>query len=352
MDVVPAVLSAVVTTAISRHENPNDENESSSESTPMSDAKRASLLAAHPVYELFARADAGVWHEASQTPMVDELAISGGLVYVGDRLLARQSEANDACLIQPSLPVTFPESPEKYDDPEPDYARMTPEQRGTYLKWLANGRNTAIDLSYVMLYFYGLERRLLIDGPAEHFNSVSRQTVISEIMRLGRTFNDLGAFGIFARNLATLAWIQNNNPNFVERLPSDFDIESPHSINIFKWNLARCAIQHKPANAGTMLAWFRNHPKYGLPADARRHYDALLQIFTPRFAQKFSNGIEIRPGTTPLILNYQAANPQSGALYFAFPGIYDVFDNTRALEQIKPLVLECVQLAGSGANPQ
>ena len=44
----------------------------------------------------------------------------------------------------------------------PAYARCSPEQRWIYLNWL---RNTAepIHISYVFIYYYGLERRLLTD---------------------------------------------------------------------------------------------------------------------------------------------------------------------------------------------
>ena len=44
------------------------------------------------------------------------------------------------------------------------YATITPTQRANYLSWLANGRvRPLVDIGYAFLFFYGLERRVLID---------------------------------------------------------------------------------------------------------------------------------------------------------------------------------------------
>ena len=311
----------------------------------MSASKRASLLAAHPVYELFCRADAGVWHESSQTPVVANIPLNGGLVYVGERLYSRESGINDACLIQPSLPVEIPQTPAPYDDLNPHYAHMTPAQRGTWLRWLAGGRrDTNVDLSYVLLYFYGLERRLLIDGPAERFGSSARQSILNEILRMMRDFKTMESFVIIAQTLASLAWILDNNPHYIVRSPDYVDFDSPHSIDIFPWNLARFPVQHKPVPCEVMLQWYRNHPKFGLNVEVRRHYKTFLELFRPKFAKAFGEGIDIKPPSTPLILNYHAANPQTGTLYFSFPGIFDIFDDTDALRSIQGLVDECAHM--------
>ena len=44
----------------------------------------------------------------------------------------------------------------------PTYARISPNQRANYLRWLSNGRVDPLnDIGYAFLFFYGLERRLL-----------------------------------------------------------------------------------------------------------------------------------------------------------------------------------------------
>ncbi|MDR1732854.1 MAG: TerB N-terminal domain-containing protein [Synergistaceae bacterium] len=46
----------------------------------------------------------------------------------------------------------------------PSYFGMTPGQRAFYLRWLAEGKNTHLDdIGYAFVYFYGLERRALME---------------------------------------------------------------------------------------------------------------------------------------------------------------------------------------------
>lgn len=45
-------------------------------------------------------------------------------------------------------------------DYSPSYARLDPKQRFVYLKWLCNP-SEQIDIGYVFIYYYGLERQLL-----------------------------------------------------------------------------------------------------------------------------------------------------------------------------------------------
>lgn len=66
-------------------------------------------------------------------------------------------------LIYTTLPVKFPENIHLIERPPywPIYKELTPEQRGIYLQLLANPYNTEIDIGYVFILYYGLERHLL-----------------------------------------------------------------------------------------------------------------------------------------------------------------------------------------------
>jgi hypothetical protein len=86
-------------------------------------------------------------------------------VYVGTGTSSASWHEGEPSLIDLRLPVsrTSPSTspPLGY---WPSYARLTPEARRCYLEWLAMGRrNPSIDIGYVFIFFYGLERRLLVD---------------------------------------------------------------------------------------------------------------------------------------------------------------------------------------------
>jgi len=53
------------------------------------------------------------------------------------------------------------------------------------LRWLVDGRQDPnCYIGYVFLYFYGLERRLLVDGRASPAAAAERESLLAEVRRL------------------------------------------------------------------------------------------------------------------------------------------------------------------------
>lgn len=114
---------------------------------------------------------------------------------------AGKTRVAEASCIEKNLPV---------DDPVieqigalgywPRYENMTPSQRGNYLHWLATGKQEQLDnIGYAFVYFYGLERRVLIDG-----NDVD--LILPEIVRLLRCYPESRSFnGYLSRFIAFAA---------------------------------------------------------------------------------------------------------------------------------------------------
>ncbi|WP_269526425.1 TerB N-terminal domain-containing protein [Coraliomargarita parva] len=112
--------------------------------------------------------------------------ISAGLVYYVD---------GDAKVFEPSalnrkLPVgKAAEGVAAELSYYPCYEYLTPQQRGTYLDWLANDRIDVDpgvrEFGYIFLFFYGLERRVLIDGDFS-------DDIAHEIARLMVTYSPHG----------------------------------------------------------------------------------------------------------------------------------------------------------------
>jgi hypothetical protein len=101
------------------------------------------------------------------------LVLPGGMLYVGRHLPAPRGGAPDPALINPHLKVD-PRQPDWAASSVgywPSYSDISPGARAAYLTWLAGGRREAnVPISWPFLFFYGLERRLLVDavqpGPA------------------------------------------------------------------------------------------------------------------------------------------------------------------------------------------
>ena len=67
----------------------------------------------------------------------------------------------------------------------PSYDQLTPEGRAAYLSWLSWQRSAPnFPIGYVFLYFYGLERRALIDGSMSPVAQQERLWILGEVERL------------------------------------------------------------------------------------------------------------------------------------------------------------------------
>ena len=104
------------------------------------------------------------WCGRGETVYVRGFEVRDPLTYVGlSDPSERQGYATDPSQIDRSLPVVAAEEapPLPY---WPCYIRMTPEQRHLYLNWLASDRKSLPpDDGYLFVYYYGLERRALVD---------------------------------------------------------------------------------------------------------------------------------------------------------------------------------------------
>lgn len=108
----------------------------------------------------------------------------------------------DASLISADLPVA---PPGEYQPDQmgywPRYSQCDPEQRAVYLEWLLGGRkDPAVELGYVFIYIYGLERRILVDH--QDFD-----LAVEEVLRLLEIYRKSNSFRRYAESLVwTAAW--------------------------------------------------------------------------------------------------------------------------------------------------
>jgi len=98
---------------------------------------------------------------------------------------------DEPSIIFKDMPVVKPRSPKLVDRPPyyPAYASLSPEQRWIYLNWLED-ITEEIDIGYVFLYYYGLERNLIVGD----FN-----TAFQEILLL-RKIHDNKSFEAYSYN--------------------------------------------------------------------------------------------------------------------------------------------------------
>jgi uncharacterized tellurite resistance protein B-like protein len=126
-----------------------------------------------------------VWNAKDESITIDDRAIAEPLLYT----------SNDAASIPEASCINTDLSLEKTDpaeDPElgywPQYANLSPAQRNHYVEWLASGRqNPLTDYGYLFLFFFGLERRMLLDGG-------DAEPILRELLKLRKRYADSDAF--------------------------------------------------------------------------------------------------------------------------------------------------------------
>lgn len=122
------------------------------------------------------------WVPKSQSASVRGWNV-GGMVYVGTPPRTDRHGEKCRAYIDPALPIGSEPTDKEGSglDYWPGYSSIPPVSRATYLKWLADGRNDpAFNVGYMFLYFYGLERRFLV----ENSENDEKREILDEAERL------------------------------------------------------------------------------------------------------------------------------------------------------------------------
>lgn len=108
----------------------------------------------------------------------------------------------------------------------PTYSGLSPKHRYQYLNWLRD-ITQGTNLSYVFLYYYGLERQLLIGN---------YDLAVDEILRLIQ-YHDKGTFKGYAINALVLGSGYRKRPDIIKKAP--FILDEPSDISLYLQSLAK-----------------------------------------------------------------------------------------------------------------
>jgi len=288
------------------------------------------------------------WVQPGETVKIGNFAIQRGFFYVGGHLKSPDPFEldDDPSLVDPTLDVDADATEYVSERPEYwyGYGSFTPQDRAEFLAWLAGDRSdpeTFID--YVLLYFCGIERRLLIDDMDGTVSDHERKALMQELSRLKNVYDGHRSFRSCVSRLLSYVWAINYR-KFDEPPNDDLLFAKSSFSSALKVALAETAQSGEPVRAELALAWVRSHPDFTLRTPARRCPELYDTLFKMRYNQEFGAGLTLTPGRAQLRLEYYPANP---ALQYLIPAPdLDLPDVSRMKTPLKKLVI----LAGSCAD--
>lgn len=268
--------------------------------------------------------------------------IRDGLFYLGESLPDYTGYRDDASLINPKLQVASFNTQTNYEDLGywPEFAKLSPAARGGYLRWIVNGRSDpSADIGFVFIYFYGLERRLILDGMTGQLSEAERAAIRNEIFRLLQVYGKNNSFRRYSMNLLAAEWIifQTGGP-----IPEYICVENGNLLGPFQLQLSSRVASGKPITREAAFLWLKLRPDVFFRTPARRCETEFRTLFFHLYTQKFGDGLLVKLNKKPLTIPYQAASPSlQFGIKFTSDNSPSPFDLAAPVKKLTDLAEEC-----------
>lgn len=237
-----------------------------------------------------------------------------GMVYVGTPPNFNAHGYGEKCraYIDPSLSVASSGSDRNGNGMSywPGYSSIPAVCRATYLDWLAGGRRDGtVNPGYMFLFFYGLERRFLVDQPPED----EKREIVTEVERLKALFAQnysvqryLGEFLDIARIVA-MGGLSLDDPALKQSILDNRSWDLPLSL---KLALGGMIAEGKAFDAEWLHLWLLCHPERRLRTPAERCGEEFKALFQLKFNALYPHGLKVRTPRKKLTMNYRAASSE------------------------------------------
>lgn len=257
------------------------------------------------------RAQAARWIPANESITIAGHRIDGGMLYVGRGMTdARGYGSPEPALIDPTLPVGPRDAAQGAEEMGywPSYASIPAGWRAAYLEWLAGGRcDPQADIGLVFLFFYGIERRILIDTRVAEAVVGEVPALVSEVRRLLQLYGRNRSFRTYACGFLDLC--SGLFPQ-LDIAAADLGADQvagdvPLDLRV---RVARCAVEKRPIAPELAHAWLLADPENCLRTPASRCPREFKQLFEIRYARQFGEGMTLKPNKTSIRIRYRPAS--------------------------------------------
>ena len=289
-----------------------------------------------------------VWVSAGAPTEVAGYRIEGGMVYVGRGLAAPDGWSLEPSLIDPRLPVErqHPDREGQHLDYWPSYRDIPPSSRAAYLEWLAAGRSDpGAPIGYVFLYYYGLERRFLVDRDRSAAARREAPAILAEVERLLAIYGDSHSFAAYSSSLLWFGRLRLGDPSATSAPEEPFpapeqdlfqrSYELPSEV---RYRIGQLLAAGRPIPADWALAWYASSPFTCFRTPATRCADLFRRLFTRRYREQHGEGLHVKPNKKRLTIEYRAASATLRGSYAVALDLPDIAKLEAPLRKIGELV--------------
>lgn len=249
----------------------------------------------------------GGWVPSGETVVVAGRHISG-MVYVGTPPSVGESYYRQTCraYIDPALSVaSLPADPHSDElGYWPSYSDIPARCRATYLDWLADGATSKyINIGYVFLYFYGLERRLFVDEPQQDEQAL----IIAEAERLLELYAANHSIRRYLGEFVETASIVFAREGQITPIYESRSWELPLPVRLKIGAIVR---DGERVSAEWILSWYLCSGYTNLRTPARRCTKEFRALFLVLHEKKYPGGQKVRKPKGLLKYHYRAASSE------------------------------------------
>lgn len=285
----------------------------------------------------------GAWVPPGQRVEVAGYTLPGGMVYVGARLRAVTAPGVEPALINPKLEVgSRPNRDGQGMGYWPSYSDISPASRAAYLEWLAQGRRTpGAYIGYVFLFFYGLERRILVDLSTGPGALAEIQAIEEEVRGLLRVYEGNRSFNGYALPFLDVLRVRRAGEAGLLKEAPQFALRHAGAASFdVRMAAGTAATQNLPLPSDWALAWAVEASDTPLRTPATRCPEEFQALFRARYARDHGAGIIPRPRKTEVQARYKPASASFGGEVRL--GAASVFEASEvSLKPVRALIEEC-----------
>jgi uncharacterized tellurite resistance protein B-like protein len=287
------------------------------------------------------------WVPAGGTTTVAGREI-GGMVYVGSGLrpVSDYRGSVEPALLDPHREVnwTQPDHDGRLIGYWPSYSAIDPASRAAYLRWLASGRkDPAAPIGYVFLFFYGIERRVLVDARVSEQAKAEIDGLLAEVERLLGIYGSR-SFRAYASSFLAITRLLHH-PIDPATLPPPRRRDTWQIPLSLKIALGALVAEGKPIPPDWAYAWMVCSPEIRLRTPAQRCPEEFEELFKIRYAEAFTGGgLRIEPNKTFVKAEYRPASPSFfGSVSLTLETLPDVTELTAPVRKLQEIADRTLQ---------